>query len=386
MEINLTGYITNQTSYGLVTLNLLKEMDRYCSAINLHSSPQGDCGEFNALVRKKNDIAPMFDICAPSLRIAHQFDMAIGIGLGKRYGYTFSELNRLTPIEKNHLNSLETVIVPTGWQAEVYRQNGVDSRIEVCNAGYNDDIFTPCKYMPPKCVFLSIGKWEVRKQQDQIVTAFHKAFSEQDNVELWLSCDNKFIKEFVDEKKRAYKDLLGDRLKIIGRVQSPFDLARIIQQSYCFVAPSLAEGWNLPLLEAMACGKFSIATNYSGHTEFTNKDTTHLLQPTGLVPAVDNMWFRENSPTNCGEWCSYSEDDLISAMWTVLEDYKSGKILSAPAELMAKKFTWSNAAKTMTSILEEDEDDEYDDQCETDSEGYRPIWGDFDTSKTWTTS
>ena len=354
MEVNLTGYITNQTSYGLVTLNLLKELDKRCHAVNLHSQPNGDCGEFNTVVRKAINNAPMFKDTAPSLRIAHQFDMAIGIGFGRRFGYTFSELNKLTEIEKNQLTSLDTVIAPTKWQAEVYKQNGVNSRIEVCNAGYNNDVFTPCNYLPPKCVFLSIGKWEVRKQQDQIVTAFHKAFSQQDNVELWLSCDNTFINDYVDQKKQAYKDLLGDRIKIIGRVKSPFDLARIIQQSYCFVAPSLAEGWNLPLLEAMACGKFSIATDYSGHTEFINKDTTHLIEPTGLVPAIDGMWFKENSPTNCGEWCSYSIDDLISAMKTTLEDYNSGKVLSKPAELRANMFTWDIAATRMLNILERD--------------------------------
>lgn len=364
MEINLTGYITNQTSYGLVTLNLLKELDRRCSTISLHSQPNGDCDEFNAVVRKSTNNAAMFDDIAPSLRIAHQFDMAIGIGYGRRFGYTFSELNKLTEIEKRHLNSLDTVIVPTKWQAEVYKQNGVKSKIEICNAGYNDDIFTPCEYMPPKCVFLSIGKWEVRKQQDQIVNAFYKAFTKQDNVELWLSCDNGFIKDFVEQKKQRYWDLLGDRLKIIGRVKSPFDLARIIQQSYCFVAPSLAEGWNLPLLEAMACGKFSIATNYSGHTEFVNSHTTHLIEPTGLVSAIDNMWFRENSPTNCGEWCSYSEDDLISAMKNVLKDYNDGKVLSKEAEFNASMFTWSNSAERMLNILGEDEDDDY---CEADS-------------------
>jgi glycosyltransferase involved in cell wall biosynthesis len=205
--------------------------------------------------------------------------------------------------------------------------------------------------MPSECVFLSIGKWEHRKQQDQIVDAFYNAFNTNDSVKLIMSMDNPFMD--LSDKKNKYKTKLGNQIQIINRVKSHHDLARLIQQSYCFVAPSLAEGWNLPLLESMACGKFSIATNYSGHTEFCDKNTTLLLNPTGLTPAVDGMWFRENSKTNCGNWITYDQNQLIQHMRSIYQTYKSGLVLNYNAIDKASTFTWDNAAKRIVEKFEE---------------------------------
>lgn len=353
MDINLSGYITTATSYGLVTLNLLKSLTDLGNQISIFENI-GDVstfGEYQSYVRDSSLLSKRFDADAPSLRIAHQFDMAPSIGSGSRIGYTFFEVNNLTELERHHLRSLDQLIVPSKWAAQVC----IDSKLsspEVCPAGYDDSIFKPVEYMPEHCVFLSIGKWEVRKQQDQIVDALKKAFGPKDKVKLWLSCNNRFIKHFVDKKKIGYKNLLGDKLHLFDHFSNHRDLARIIQQSYCFVAPSLAEGWNLPLLEAMGCGKFNIATNYSAHTEFCNDNTSILIEPTGLVDARDNMWFKEGNETNNGQWCSYSEDDLISTMRLIYKHYQNGIVLNRDAATNAKKFTWTKSAETMIKCIQ----------------------------------
>ena len=352
MRINLTGYLTTSTSYGLVTLNLLKSLTDLKNEVAIFENI-GDgsmFGEYQSYVRDSSLLSKNFDARSPSLRIAHQFDMAPSIGRGTRFGYTFFEVDELTSLELNHLRSLDHLIVPSKWAADVCLNSGLYLP-EVCPAGYDDSIFKPVEYMPESCVFLSVGKWEVRKQQDQIVMAFHKAFTKKDNVKLWLSCNNRFIKTFVDEKKLRYKSLLGDKLHLFDYFNSHKDLARIMQQSYCFVAPSLAEGWNLPLLEAMACGKFNIATNYSAHTEFCTKETTTLIEPTGLVPAVDNMWFKEGSETNNGKWCSYNEDDLIESMRSIYKQYQDGLIINDSGIKQAVNFTWKKSAEKISQTI-----------------------------------
>lgn len=354
MKINLTGYITPKTSYGLVTLNLLEGLTNLGNEVSIFDNigDGSQFGSYASYVRNSSLLSHNFDPNAPSLKIAHQFDMATSVGSGRRIGYTFFEVNKLTPLEVHHLRSLDNLIIPTQWAADICTSMGLPIPL-VCPAGYNDQIFKPIEWHPPSCVFLSIGKWEVRKQQDMIVNAFNKAFNKSDNVSLWMSCDNQFIQPFVDSKKKSYKELLGDRLKLLGRVESHSDLARIIQQSYCFVAPSLAEGWNLPLLESMGCGKFNIATNYSGHTEFCTKESTLLIEPTGLVPAVDNMWFKENSQTNCGEWCSYDVDQLIDHMRSIYIKYKDGSIWNWDAVMQARKYTWYKSSQRMVDCIQE---------------------------------
>lgn len=351
MNLNISGYITPNTSYGIVTLNLLKsfvESGHSCSVFPSSDINRLDFGEYTSYVRDSLSSAETFSPNDISFRVAHQFDMANGIGFGLRVGYTFFEMDRLTKLEVAHLNSLDLVLVPSEWAKEVCVNSGVVSLISVCPAGYNPEIFFPVEYMPTECVFLSVGKWEHRKQQDQIVNAFSRAFVKSDEVKLIMSMDNPFID--LTLKKNSYKQKLGGQLQMVSRIKSHNDLARLMQQSYCFVAPSLAEGWNLPLLEAMACGKFNIATNYSGHTEFCDKNTTLLIDPTGKIPAVDGMWFRENSKTNCGEWITYDEDQLIEHMRAIYQTYKSGMILNNYAISRSLDFTWNNST---TKIIEE---------------------------------
>jgi len=320
--------------------------------ISIHDSSNRECGEFDSFVRQSKEQAKNFDYNSTSLRIAHQFDLAPSIGHGRRFGYTFFELDSLTELEQHHLNSLDVLIVPSKWATSICNKY-INDKIEVCPPGFNDLIFKPIEYMPPSCVFLSLGKWEVRKQQDQIVRAFSKAFNYLDNVHLWMSCDNQFIPEVTQERKNHYKALLGDKINLIPKVKTPADVARLMQSSYCFVSPSLAEGWNLPLLEAMACGKFTIATNYSGHTEFCTPETTILLEPTGLIPADDGMWFKPNSEINCGDWCTYDEEELVEGMRAIYKKYKEREVLNRAGVDRAKDFTWKKSAETMSKILGE---------------------------------
>lgn len=351
--INLTGYITNKTSYGLVTLNLIKVLIENGKNVALHTpntvAPR-DLGAFSSYIATSQLSAKGFDPKAPSFRVAHQFDMAYGIGLGKRIGYTFFEMDRLSPLEQRHLRSLDLVLVPTKWAKSVIDQ--YDIPCGILNAGYDDTVFKPQEYIAPTCNFFMLGKWEVRKQHRVVVETFAKAFGRNHNVKLYLSMTNPFLpQKFIDDEIKYYKSLLGDQLTIVDKLPIN-ELARFIQQMYCIVAPSLAEGWNLPLLEAMACGKFSIATNYSGHTEFCTEKTTFLLDVTETVPAEDGMWFRPDSEINCGNWAKYDHEQLISYMQHVYLLYKSGITLNKDAADRAKSFTWQNSYNQLKEVYD----------------------------------
>lgn len=354
MNMNISGYITPHTSYGIATLNFLRafvDLGHSCSLFSTGDLSKIQFGEFTTYVRDTLLNSENFSPNDISLRFAHQFDMATGIGFGPRVGYTFFEMDQLTKLEVNHLNSLDLVLVPSEWAKEVCIKSGVESYISVCPAGYDPNIFRPIDYMPKECVFLSVGKWEKRKQQDQIVEAFSKAFSPKDNVKLILSMDNPFFD--TSEKKNKYKAKLANQINIVGRLQKHSDLARIIQQSYCFVAPSLAEGWNMPLLEAMACGKFTIATNYSGHTAFCDESTTLLINPSGKEKAIDGMWFKENSKTNCGDWITYNVDDLVDHMKSIYQVYQSGVSHNNFAIEKSKRYSWANSAQIILDKIKE---------------------------------
>lgn len=354
MSFNLIGYVTPKTSYGLVTLNILARVNN-CALFPISSVDE----EINRTTYKTSVIsglgnAQKFLGDIPSLRIDHQFNMAMSVGRGHRLGMTFFEMDRFTDVEKNSLDSLDTLIVPTRWAKQVCEDNLNIKNIEIVKLGYCPSIFRPENFKNKKCVFLSMGKWEVRKQQDQIVEAFNEAFGLSDNVELWISCYNRFLGEqFYNRKVLDYQDTtLGHKIQMLPLVPTQNDVARIMQQAFCFVAPSLAEGWNLELLEAMACGKFTIATNYSGHTEFINDKTTLLLDTTGSELAQDNKWFNTSTMANCGNWITYSKDQLIEHMRAIYKLWQGDAILNHAAIDHVKNFTWNNTARALERIID----------------------------------
>ena len=362
-KINLTGYINATTSYGLVTLNLIKAADELGWHISTHGEMAGKCPrEFAQSLEKSISNQHSFDYNAPSFRLAHQFDMAPSIGRGKRVGFTYFEMDTLTRLEQHHLNSLDHLFVPTEWAKQVCINSSVNVPITVVGSGYNDAVFKDQPFLNKEystnsvnrntCIFVSLGKWGVRKQHDKIVEACNLAFQDKSSNEvvLWMGCHNQYIEGIVNNKIAAYKEILGDKLTIIGRVPHQSYIRDIFLQAFCFVAPSLAEGWNLPLLEAMACGKHCIATNYSGHTEFCDESNALLIQPTGKIPARDGMWFT-GGQTNNGNWCEYSLDDLVEAMRTMYSTFEKRNMINEAGLKTAEKFTWKNTALKMQEVL-----------------------------------
>ena len=72
---------------------------------------------------------------------------------------------------------------------QIIENNGIDKPIHIVPMGVNHEIFNPINVQPVDngYIFLTIGKWEKRKAHDTIIHCFNKAFSQSDNVQLWLA-------------------------------------------------------------------------------------------------------------------------------------------------------------------------------------------------------
>ena len=189
-----------------------------------------------------------------------------------------------------------------------------------------------------------------------LVKAFNEAFTPEDKVELWMMCDNPF---YTDEEnfqwERLYKGSgLGDKIRSIPRQQTQKDVYNIMAQTDCGVFPARAEGWNLYLLEMMSCGKSVIATNYSAHTEFCNKENCMLVETTEMENAEDGKWFRGQ-----GQWAALKEDQvsqIADYMREVHEKKKKDELNINQAGVdTAKKFSWTNSAKKVIEAIEKDD-------------------------------
>lgn len=338
--INLMTPI-NQLGYGVAGLNILKALQaRTEVALHMIGQPQVTNQTDANAVRKGLETAKMFDPQATCVKIWHQNQMAERIGSGKFIGFPIFELDTFTELEKHHLHACDELFVCSKWAQDVTCCNCCETDlpkkyVHVVPLGVDRTIFKPA---PPNTrestVFFNCGKWEVRKGHDILAGAFKEHLKTHPNSQLWMMCSNPFNSPEENQKWLSLYD--HPNIRIIPRAETQQEVYNIMSQVDCGVFPSRGEGWNLELLEMMAVGKPTIATNYSAHTEFANKDNCFLIPTHGVEPAFDNKWFFGQ-----GNWAKIDQQDITNAMNEYIE---TSRCPIAAALETAGKFSWENTA------------------------------------------
>ena len=353
-SVNLVAPI-NTVSYGIVSLNILKELSK---VLDVSLWPIGEPQITNQndydIFKKAILNAQSYDPKAPCIRIWHQFDLAQFVGNGPHIGFPIFELDEFTKAEKHQLESVDHLFVCSNWAKEVVQKNIGEYhknfyRTHVVPLGVDTNIFVPTQPVPKKnFVFLNCGKWEVRKGHDILCEAFNSAFSDSDDVELWLMTHNLFS---TNEEKLAWERKYIDtplfkagKIKFIPRVDTHEEVYKIMANADCGVFPSRAEGWNLEALEMLSVGRPLVITDYSAHKDFCNTENSTLIPTHGTELAFDNKWFFGQ-----GKWATLKVGEVAKAMRVA---YDKGRMYNKNGVDIATKFSWKNTAKEIINVLE----------------------------------
>lgn len=348
--INFSSPI-NFLSYGSCGINILKELSKQT---NVSLFPIG-----NVQVEEKNkgyvelgiDNARMWSRENVSVKLFHQ-NMLDNHPISSRYiGFPIFELDNFTKIELNHLKNQDHLFVASNWAKGVLDFLNIRN-VSVVNLGVDTSVFYPEDYgiNREKVIFLNIGKWERRKGHDILAQAFYDVFKDVDDVELWMMPHNNFItpeqeKKWVD----YYRSNLGSKVIFIPTLQTQDQVREIINQSDIGVYPYRGEGWAMPILETLACGKEIIATSYSAPTDYLSDSNSTMIDPSGLELASDGVFFNGQ-----GLWAELGEayyGAFCEALRAHYENVKKrGKQFNQQGVLTAKKFGWM---ETATRIINE---------------------------------
>jgi len=160
------------------------------------------------------------------------------------------------------------------------------------------------------------------------------------NIKLVLSVDNLFDKENVDKKLKELENLNDPRVEIL-HFPPRNEYIKILQRSHVFLSCSRSEGWNLPLIESIACGIPSICLDYSAQAEFS-KGISYMVR-------VKEM---RSIPTGFpGEYAEPDFDDFKSKMRYVYENWQECRTRALTgANFIKQHFSWEKQLKLLIII------------------------------------
>jgi glycosyltransferase involved in cell wall biosynthesis len=251
--------------------------------------------------------------------------------------------------------TVREVWVYTKYLRECYIASGLDeSMVKIVPLGVDPDEFrpdvTPAGWLREMigerfCFFFN-GGITLRKGVDILVNAYLSEFGATEPVCLVLKGSNAYKKELAAAVETLARRT--DTASIIYLTQdiAPQELSSLYTACDCYVQPYRAEGYGLPIAEAMACGRPVIVTGAGACRDFADEETAYLVK---CSMEKLNTWSVSGIKTVGNPfWLLPEIDDVRALMRYVYEhqDEARQKGIAASAKIR-EGHTWKRAAETV---------------------------------------
>jgi glycosyltransferase involved in cell wall biosynthesis len=205
------------------------------------------------------------------------------------------EADRLPPRHVGALNRVSEVWVPCSYNLEAFKQQ---LKVPVFQLPHPVRASCPPRFDRPEFnrelglkednfVFVSVGSWQERKNLQDVIEAFLRAFASERNAVLVIKTSLPFTPEAVvraqirDAIARANPPNASEaaaRVKIFPGFWPDGCMAALAQRADCYVSLHRGEGWCYPLFDAACNGTPVIATGYSGPMDYLDPGHHHLVR------------------------------------------------------------------------------------------------------------
>ena len=169
-----------------------------------------------------------------------------------------------------------------------------------------------------------------RKNPLGVINAFHKAFGQKnENVLLIIKTLN--LNKFKEYFKRMNNQISGSNNIII--IDEKMDRDRyigLLKNCDAYISMHRCEGFGLTMAEAMYLGKPTIATGYSGNTDFMNVSNSYLID---FSMVKDDIGYIKKSEW----WAEPDINDAAEKMKEVYNNYKAALLKGKKASEFIKK-------------------------------------------------
>ncbi len=255
------------------------------------------------------------------------------------------------------------------WTRQQAIAAGVPSRmIKVVAPGFDPAVFSPRGprlelATDKRFRFLCVGEPVARKGIDVLLAAYRLAFQRDDDVCLVIKThgDETFYDGIrqTDSVARAAADRDGPEVLRISGHLSENEVAALYRSCSVGVFPYRAEGFCLPILEAMACGVPCIVPRFGACLDFCDQRNAYFVSarriraPVGRDFAINTLGASET--VDAVDFCEIEPADLARRMRAVAGAADSDRSAKgrAAATAVRESFTWGHSAARAEANLRE---------------------------------
>jgi glycosyltransferase involved in cell wall biosynthesis len=280
---------------------------------------------------------------------------------GRNIQWVVFESTRIPDTIRPAIQGADQIWVPSAWGHSVLVAHGIDAdRIRIMPEGVDSARFHAHGRRPRTVArplrFLTVGKYEQRKGIDQTIEAFAQVFANQPQAELVIK-SNYFTnhRQKYDALHGKISDLGLNNVSLLWGEMTSDQLADLYRACDVFVLPTRAEGWGLPLIEAVAAGMPIITTMHSGHTEFLQHVSDSVLPVEHVIAAIDCPEYCSYYPAPDNDWGVWARPDVDSLVTCMQQAHREEHRLYTHAQrnsqLIRERFSWTRSAELVLQAL-----------------------------------
>lgn len=240
---------------------------------------------------------------------------------------TFYEANNLQPIELNILRNQEKAYVTNRYTQTTFKNFGIDTIY--LPLGFDSFNFSQVEKRPTidgVISFLLLGKAEKRKHTYRQLGLWAKKYGNDKRYKLNCCISNPFLKP---EQQNA---LIGQALEgkqywninFLPFSPTNAEYNKVLQCSEIILACSGSEGFGLPEFQATALGAWPVALRSHAYLDYFTEDNAIFVNPNGMEPIYDGIFFHQNSGVNQGSIYTFSDSDYYIACEKAIEKASQG--------------------------------------------------------------
>lgn len=347
------------SSYSLALLNreTARALARLGQNVVLHSTEgPGDYEADPAFLEKNPELSAMrdkvkeltpqaCDVSSRNLYPPRVHDMASRINMLHHYAWEESAFPADWVEEFN--DNLQGMTCLSNHVRKIMIDNGVAVPMSVSGCGVDHwlriESDPAYKVSTDYFVFLHVSSCFPRKGVGALLSAYGQAFTSNDPVALIIKTFPNPHNEagiLLEECKATYPNY--PEVRLIEEDLSESQLKALYEQSHALVAPSRAEGFGLPMAEAMLSGMPVITTGWGGQLDFCNSETAWLIDYTYQRAVThfelfDSVWAAPDVQHLA---------ELMKEVYEAPEDVKARKNDKAKA-LLLSECTWSDVTQKL---------------------------------------